>query len=73
MEFLDRLEANIQKLTLYELIVGSIGLIIGLVIANLIVFNQRYRYYRDTCGHSREYTAGCLGVAVAAGKKMRIY
>ncbi len=28
MEFLDRLEANIQKLTLYELIVGSIGLII---------------------------------------------
>jgi len=32
----ERLEASIQKITLYELIIGAVGLIAGLIIANLI-------------------------------------
>src|SRR5690606_10354553 len=36
MGFLDRLEMYIQQMTLYELVVGSVGLIVGLIIANLI-------------------------------------
>ncbi|MGI6085451.1 MAG: PIN/TRAM domain-containing protein [Acetivibrionales bacterium] len=34
--FVDRIEASLQKITLYELMIGSGGLIAGLVIANLI-------------------------------------
>jgi uncharacterized protein YacL len=36
METLDKLELLIQRLTLYELTISSIGLIVGLVIANLV-------------------------------------
>jgi uncharacterized protein YacL len=70
MEFLDRLEANIQKLTLYELIVGSIGLIIGLVIANLIAIPIKDIDIIGTpVAIAVNILLGCLGVAVAAGKK----
>ncbi len=35
-EIIDKIEHSIQKFTVYELIIGAIGLIAGLIIANLI-------------------------------------
>lgn len=35
-DFIDKVERSIQKITVYELIIGAIGLISGLIIANLI-------------------------------------
>jgi uncharacterized protein YacL len=70
MEFLDRLEASIQKITLYELIVGSVGLIIGLVIANLVTIPIKDIDIIGTpVSIAVNILLGCLGVAIAAGKK----
>ncbi|HOL91988.1 MAG TPA: PIN/TRAM domain-containing protein, partial [Clostridiales bacterium] len=70
MESLDRLELFIQKLTLYEMMVGSVGLIIGLIIANLVTIPIKNI---DIIGTPVSIVVnilfGCLGVAVAAGKK----
>lgn len=70
MESLDRLEMVIQKLTLYELVVGSIGLIIGLIIANLITIPiKNIDLIGTPVSIVLNILFGCLGVAVAAGKK----
>jgi uncharacterized protein YacL len=70
MEMLDKLEASIQKLTLYELIVGSIGLIVGLIIANLVTIPVKDI---DIIGTPASIVINilfsCLGIAIAAGKK----
>ena len=70
MEFLDRLEAIIQKLTLYELIVGSIGLIVGLIIANLVTIPIKdIEIIGTPVSIAVNVLLGCLGVSIAAGKK----
>lgn len=70
MESLDRLELFIQKMTLYEMMVGSVGLIIGLIIANLVTIPIKNI---DIIGTPVSIVVnilfGCLGIAVAAGKK----
>lgn len=70
MESLDKMESLLQKLTLYELIVSSIGLIVGLVIANLVTIPIKDI---DIIGTPISIAANilfsCLGVAVASGKK----
>lgn len=70
MEALDKLEAFMQKLTLYELVVSSIGLIVGLVVANLVTIPIKNI---DIIGTPISIMANilfsCLGIAVAAGKK----
>lgn len=67
---LDRLEAFMQKLTLYELAVSAIGLIVGLVIANLVTIPIKDI---DIIGTPISIIVNilfsCLGIAVAAGKK----
>lgn len=70
LEALDELESFVQKLTLYELLLSSIGLIAGLVIANLVTIPIKDI---DIIGTPISIVANilfsCLGVAVAAGKK----
>ncbi len=70
MDALDRMELLLQRLTLYELIVSSIGLIVGLVIANLVTIPIKDI---DIIGTPFSITANilfsCLGIAVATGKK----
>ncbi len=69
METLDKMETFLQKLTLYELVLSSIGLIVGLVIANLITIPIKGI---DIIGTPVSIAANilfsCLGVAVASGK-----
>jgi len=70
MDFLDKMESVFQNLTLYELVLSSIGLIVGLVIANLVTIPIKDI---DIIGTPVSIAAnilfGCLGVAVASGKK----
>lgn len=70
MGFLDKAEAFFEKLTLYELALGSIGLIVGLVVANLVTIPLKGI---NTIGTPISIISnilfGCLGVAVAVGKK----
>ncbi len=67
---LDKMELFLQKLTLYELVVSSIGLVVGLVVANLATIP-----IKDIAIIGRPISIvvnilfGCLGVAIAAGKK----
>ncbi len=70
MKSLDEMEVFLQKLTLYELVLGSIGLIAGLVIANLVTIPIKDI---DIIGTPISIAANvifsCAGVAVAVGKK----
>lgn len=70
LKALDEFELFVQKLTLYELVLSSIGLIIGLVIANLVTIPIKDI---DIIGTPVSIAANilfsCLGVAIAAGKK----
>lgn len=70
MDTLNKLESLLQKLTLYELVVSSIGLIAGLVIANLVTIPIKDI---DIIGAPVSIAANilfsCLGVAIAIGKK----
>lgn len=70
MESLDKMESFIQKLTLYELVISSIGLIVGLVIANLVTIPIKDIAIIGTpISIVANVLFSCLGVAVAAGKK----
>jgi len=70
MGFLDKMEAFFEKLTLYELTLGSVGLIVGLVIANLVTIPIKGI---DIIGTPISIVSnilfGSLGIAVAVGKK----
>lgn len=70
ISFLDKLEIFLQKMTLYELVLSSIGLIIGLVTANLVTIPINHI---EIIGAPISITAnilfGGLGIAIAAGKK----
>jgi uncharacterized protein YacL len=70
MEGLDKLESFVQKLTLYELVLSSIGLIVGLVIANLVTIPIKdIEIIGTPISIVANILFSCLGVAVAAGKK----
>jgi len=70
MASLDKMESFLQKLTLYELVVDSIGLIVGLVVANLVTIPIKDIAIIGTpVSIASNVLFGCLGVAVAAGKK----
>lgn len=70
MASLDKMEFFLQKLTLYELVVDSIGLIVGLVVANLITIPIKDIAIIGTpVSIASNVLFGCLGIAVAAGKK----
>ena len=70
LEILDRLEHFIQSMTLYELTVSAIGLIVGLIIANLITIPISRL---DVIGLPLSIIAnilfGCIGIGIAIGKK----
>ncbi|HHW31290.1 MAG TPA: TRAM domain-containing protein [Clostridiaceae bacterium] len=73
IEILDKLEDSIQNITLYELIIGVIGLIIGLIVANLITipFN-RIEIIGLPISISVNVIFGCLGIAIVFSKKHEI-
>jgi uncharacterized protein YacL len=68
-----KFELIIQKLTLYELGMGAIGLIAGLIVANLITIPITKI---DVIGVPLAIIAnilfGCIGIAVGVGKKNEI-
>jgi uncharacterized protein YacL len=67
---LDKMELFLQKLTLYELVVSSIGLVVGLVIANLVTIPIKDIAIIGTpISIVANILFSCLGVAIAAGKK----
>lgn len=67
---LEKMELFLQKLTLYELVVSSIGLVVGLVIANLVAIPIKDIAIIGTpISIAANILFSCLGVAIAAGKK----
>lgn len=67
---LDKMELFLQKLTMYELVVSSIGLVVGLVIANLVTIPIKDIAIIGTpISIIANILFSCLGVAVAAGKR----
>jgi uncharacterized protein YacL len=70
MEALGRMESLLQRLTLYELIISSIGLIAGLVIANLVTIPIKdIEIIGTPVSIALNILFGCLGIGVTAGKK----
>lgn len=68
--FLDKLELFLQKMTLYELVISSIGLIVGLVVANLVTIPiKNIEIIGTPLSIVSNILFGCLGIAIAAGKK----
>jgi len=68
--FLDRMDLFMQKLTLYELAISSIGLIVGLVVANLVTIPiNKIDFIGTPLSIISNILFGSLGVAVALGKK----
>lgn len=67
---LDRLERFIQGMTLYELSVSAVGLIVGLIIANLITIPiSRIDIIGLPLALIANILFGCLGIGIAIGKK----
>lgn len=70
MDFLNKLEDFLQKMTLYELVLCSVGLIIGLVVANLVTIPFTHIEIIGTpIAIVANILFGTLGIAVAVGKK----
>lgn len=70
MTSLDKMESFLEKLTLYELVVSSIGLIVGLVVANLVTIPIKDIAIIGTpISIVANILFSCLGIAVATGKK----
>lgn len=69
-EFFDRLENTIQNMTLYEIGVSAVGLIAGLIVANLISIPvNKLSIVGIPLSISINILLGLTGVAVAASKK----
>jgi uncharacterized protein YacL len=67
---LDKLEVFIQNITLYELILGVAGLIIGLIVANLVTIPiNRIEIIGLPLSIAINITLGCLGAAITCSKK----
>jgi uncharacterized protein YacL len=70
LNILDKLEASLQRLTLYELIISSVGLIIGLAIANLVTIRIiKIAIIGVPLSIVINITFGLIGVVIANGKK----
>lgn len=70
---LDKLERLIQKMTLYELAISAIGLIAGLIIANLITIPIiKVGIVGVPISIIANVVLGCLGVYIAAGKRNEV-
>ncbi len=70
MDFLDKLEIFLQKMTLYELVISSVGLIIGLVVANLVTIPiNRIEIIGTPISFVANILFGGVGIAIAVGKK----
>lgn len=73
LEVLDRIDASIQKLTLYELALSSIGLIAGLIVANLITLPiNKIDIIGVPLSIITNVLFGCIGIGIAAGKKNEV-
>jgi len=70
LELLDVMESIIQKMTLYELLLSAVGLIAGLIIANLIAIPiSKVNIIGVPLAIMANILLGCLGIGIAAGKK----
>lgn len=70
LKFIDSMEAVILKMSLYELMISAVGLIAGLIIANLVTIPIAKV---DIVGVPLCITAnilfGCMGISIAMGKR----
>lgn len=70
LDYLDRIESRIQSMTLYELAISAVGLIAGLVVANLIAIPiSRLDIIGLPLSIIANVLFGCMGIAIAMGKK----
>lgn len=70
LNVLDRVEATLQKMTLYELVISAVGLIIGLVIANLATIPiNKIDIIGVPIAVIANISFGLMGIAIANGKK----
>lgn len=68
--FLDKIENLVLKLTLYELTVSSIGLIIGLIVANLVTIPiAKVDIIGVPLAIAANILFGCIGISIAMGKR----
>lgn len=66
----DKFEVFLEKLTLYELVISAIGMIIGLVIANLVTIPiKNIAIIGTAISIIANILFACLGIAIALGKK----
>jgi uncharacterized protein YacL len=73
IKFLDKAENFIQNMTLYEMIVSSIGLIIGLIVANLISIPiNNVDIIGVPIAISANILFGCIGISIALGKRNEV-
>jgi uncharacterized protein YacL len=73
LDTIDRAEALIQKMTLYEITVSSLGLVIGLVVANLIAIPvNRIDIIGAPISILLNVVLGCAGIVIALGKKHEV-
>jgi len=70
LDTLNKIETYIQKMTLYELLVDSVGLIVGLVVANLVAIPvTKVEIIGVPFSIIINILFGCIGLAIAANKK----
>lgn len=70
LKTLDKIESLIQKMTLYELTVSSLGLITGLVVANLVTIPiNKIDIIGTPLSILLNILFGCAGIGIAVGKK----
>ncbi len=66
----DKIETKIQSMTLYELSINAVGLISGLIIANLITIPvNRISFIGVPLSIFSNILFGCLGIFIASGKR----
>ncbi|MCX8128536.1 MAG: TRAM domain-containing protein [Clostridia bacterium] len=70
LKLLDKIEATLQKMTIYEITVSSAGLIAGLIVANLInIPVNRIGIVGLPLSIISNILFACIGVGIALGKK----
>lgn len=70
LKLLDRLEALIQNMSLYELLISAIGLILGLVVANLVTIPViKVEIIGVPVAIVANVLFGCTGIGIALGKR----
>jgi uncharacterized protein YacL len=70
LEVLDKMESAVQRMTLYELGISAIGLIAGLIIANLIAIPiNKVDVIGVPISIVINILFGCIGIGLALGKR----